>query len=191
MIVTLFFDAEEVKNLMTTQIFSTERLILRKMVRDDEDTLLALFSDKEVMTYYPSCKNRQDTVKWIEWTLHHYNGYGFGMWIVEDRASGQFLGQCGLVLQKLAHGVEVELGYLFAKRHWGRGFATEAAFACKKYAFTELGLSKLVSLIDPQNNASLKVAKRIGMTYHSTISKWDKQLALYASEKRKEEENDF
>ncbi|WP_226659119.1 GNAT family N-acetyltransferase [Pseudalkalibacillus hwajinpoensis] len=176
---------------MKTHIFSTERVILRKMVPEDEDALLELFSDKAVMAYYPSCKNRHDTVKWIEWTLHHYKVYGFGMWIVEDKETGQFLGQCGLVLQKLVLGVEVELGYLFAKRYWGNGYATEAAFACKKYAFKELGLSRLISLIDPRNKASLKVAKRIGMTYNRTITKWEKQLDLYASEKRSEGENEF
>ncbi|MCA0992092.1 GNAT family N-acetyltransferase [Pseudalkalibacillus hwajinpoensis] len=165
---------------MKAPIFSTERLVLRKMVSEDVDSLLEIFSDKEVMKYYPSCKNRNDTVKWIEWTLHHYKVYGFGMWIVEDKGSGQVLGQCGLVLQKLVHGVEVELGYLFAKQHWGKGYATEAAFACKKYAFNELGLSKLISLIDPQNKASLKVAKRIGMTYECTVIKWNKELDLYA-----------
>ena len=167
---------------MTTPIISTERVALRKMVLEDVDMLLAIFSDKEVMKYYPSCKNRKDTLNWIDWTLHHYNVYGFGMWIVEDKESGQLLGQCGLVLQKLVHGVEVELGYLFAKRHWGKGYATEAAFACKEYALNELGLSKLISLIDPQNVASLKVAKRIGMTYESTVTKWNKQLDLYACE---------
>ncbi|MCA0173866.1 GNAT family N-acetyltransferase [Bacillus sp. RAR_GA_16] len=165
---------------METPIYSTERVTLRKMVPEDEDTLLALFTDKEVMKYYPSCKNREETVKWINWTLHQYKGYGFGMWIVEDRTSGQFLGQCGLVLQKMVHGVEVELGYLFAKRHWGKGYATEAAFACKKYAFSELGLSRLISLIDPQNKASLNVAKRIGMTYERTVTKWNKKLDLYS-----------
>ncbi|WP_242688480.1 GNAT family N-acetyltransferase [Bacillus sp. Cs-700] len=162
-----------------TAHFSTERLVLRKMIPEDVDSLFDIFSDIEVMKYYPSCKNRHDTVKWIEWTLHHYKVYGFGMWIVEDKESGHLLGQCGLVLQKLVHGVEVELGYLFAKQHWGKGYATEAAFACKKYAFNELGLSKLISLIDPQNNASLKVAKRIGMTYECTVTKWNKQLHLY------------
>ncbi|MGE6204429.1 GNAT family N-acetyltransferase [Guptibacillus hwajinpoensis] len=165
---------------MTAQVLSTNRLILRKMKEMDVDHLLEIFSDKEAMKYYPACKSREDTLKWVEWTLHHYKVYGFGMWIVEEKDSGRFLGQCGLVLQKIDGCVEVEIGYLFAKKYWGNGYASEAALACKKYGFEQIGLSKLISLIDPENKASIKVAKRIGMTYEKTVHKWGKRLELFS-----------
>ncbi|MBD8497311.1 GNAT family N-acetyltransferase [Paenibacillus arenosi] len=165
---------------MNNPVLSTERLILRKMTKDDVVALMEIFSDPEAMKYYPSTKNEQQASEWVDWTLRNYDTSGTGMWIVEDRATGGFLGQCGIVPQELDGVVEMEIGYLFARRVWGNGYATEAALACKKYGFEQLGLSKLISFVDINNTPSAKVAERIGMTVEKTIHKWEKELFVYA-----------
>ncbi len=163
-----------------TKILTTDRLVLREMAHTDADHLLSIFEDDEAMKYYPAKKNRDETIDWIMWTIGNYEKYGVGLWVVEDKLSGQFLGQCGLVLQKIEGDVEVEIGYLFKRQHWGKGYATEAALACKKYGFHKLDLKKVISLIDPLNKPSIRVASRIGMSYERAIVKRGKQLDLYA-----------
>ncbi|MGC4378346.1 GNAT family N-acetyltransferase [Fictibacillus sp. Mic-4] len=165
---------------MDANILTTERLQLRKMRNDDVNHLMEIFSDPEAMKYYPSTKSEKEALEWVNWTLDNYRNYGVGLWIVEDKQTGEFLGQCGMVLQKIDRAVEMEIGYLFARRAWGKGFATEAALACKKYGFETLKLPKLVSLIDPDNSPSIKVAERIDMTVEKRIHKWGKDVLVYS-----------
>ncbi|MBN8209091.1 GNAT family N-acetyltransferase [Bacillus sp. NTK071] len=169
---------------MTRRVITTDRLIIREMEENDCDCLLEIFSDREAMKYYPSLKNRVETMKWIQWTMNHYKKYGFGLWIVEEKEQEKFLGQCGLVLHKIQKSVEVEIGYLFARQHWGKGYATEAAKACKAYGFEHLELPKLLSLIDPLNQPSIKVAERIGMKRETQLVKRGKALDVYACYRR-------
>ncbi|MBY7142784.1 GNAT family N-acetyltransferase [Virgibacillus sp. NKC19-3] len=150
------------------------------MNKNDVHHLMEIFSDPEAMTYYPSTKDESETIKWIDWTLQNYVSYGSGLWIVEEKETGEFLGQCGIVLQKVDGTVEMEIGYLFARRAWGKGYATEAAQACKKYGLEELGLKRIISLIDPENAPSIKVAERIGMKREKHIHKWGKDIVVYS-----------
>ncbi|MBM7572400.1 GNAT family N-acetyltransferase [Aquibacillus albus] len=161
----------------------TERLRLRDMKENDKDNLLEIFSDPIAMKYYPSTKNEEETVRWITWTRNNYRKFGVGLWVVEDKDTGKFLGQCGIVPQKIDGEVQMEIGYSFLREVWGRGFATEAARACKEYGIGTLELTRIISLIDPENTASIKVANRIGMVFEKNIMKWGKTLALYAVEK--------
>lgn len=161
-------------------VLCTERLNLRKMNKNDVQNLMQIFSDPEAMKYYPSTKDENETIKWIDWTLRNYTSYGPGLWIVEEKDTGEFLGQCGIVLQKVSGVVEMEIGYLFARRVWGNGYATEAALACKKYGFEELGLTRMVSLIDVNNVPSIKVAERIGMKWEKCTNKWGRGVAVYS-----------
>ncbi|MDQ0483804.1 GNAT family N-acetyltransferase [Guptibacillus hwajinpoensis] len=164
---------------MTRRVITTDRLLIREMEEKDCEYLFEIFSDKEAMKYYPMLKDRKETVKWIQWTRDHYKKYGFGLWIVEEKDQGEFLGQCGLVLDKIRGSVEVEIGYLFARKHWGMGYATEAARACKTYGFEQLKLLKLLSLIDPKNQASINVAKRIGMKREKQVKMRGRNLDIY------------
>lgn len=165
---------------MQTPVISTERLNLRKMVREDAKFLQEIFLDPVAMKYYPSTKDEKQTLDWIDWTLKNYVNYGVGLWIVEDKHTGEFLGQCGIVPQEVDGEVVMEIGYLFAKRVWGNGYATEAASACKQFGFEQLKLSKIVSLPDVNNIPSTKVAERIGMKVEKTIHKWGKDVFVYS-----------
>ncbi|RAL22686.1 GNAT family N-acetyltransferase [Thermoflavimicrobium daqui] len=165
---------------MNSLILRTERLNLRKMNPNDVTNLMEIFSDPKAMKYYPSTKNVEQTIEWIEWTMNNYTQYGVGLWIVEDKETGEFLGQCGIVPQEIDGAIEMEIGYLFARRVWGNGYATESALACKKYGFEQMKFSKMISLIDIKNLPSIQVARRIGMNKEKRMMKWGKEIFVYS-----------
>jgi len=141
----------------------TERLRFREMTPEDLDLMAGLLGDPEVMTYYPAPKSREEAAKWIAWNQANYAQHGYGLWIVETHDGG-FLGDCGLTWQKINdESTELEVGYHVRAEYQGRGFATEAAAACRDYARDVLKAAKLVALIHPDNAASRRVAKKIGM----------------------------
>lgn len=165
---------------MINSVMSTKRLTLREMNKDDVGSLMKIFSDPEAMKYYPSTKDKRQTMEWIEWTLDNYKQYGVGLWIVEDKVTGDFLGQCGIVPQEVDGEIEMEIGYLFVRSAWGNGYATEAALACKNYASEQMKLRRIISLPDVDNFPSTKVAERIGMNIEKSIQKWGKEVYVYS-----------
>ncbi len=142
-------------------ILETERLYLRHFTLDDVDHLLPIFSDPEVMRYYPATKDRAATEGWIRWSLHSYRQHGFGLWAVILKQGAVFLGDCGLTSQELESRTEVEIGYHIRRDYWGQGYATEAARACREYAFKVVDVPRVVSLVHPDNVASRRVAGKI------------------------------
>ncbi len=102
------------------------------------------------------------------------------MWATFSRVTAEFVGQVGLTLQDVKGHAETELGYLLVRKFWGQGIASEAARACRDFAFEELGRSQLVSLIDPRNQRSRRVAERIGMRLDRRVEKWGKPVLVYS-----------
>lgn len=163
-------------------VIETDRLILREMTMDDVDNLLEIFGDPEAMRYYPSTKSRREAEGWVRWVTGSYAANGFGLWVALAKDSGRFAGQCGLMLQEVDGVVEPEIGYLFLRRLWGRGLATEAAGACRDHAFGPLGMKRVISLPDPANLASRRVAEKVGMKLEREvwIERWHKTTCEYA-----------
>jgi len=95
--------------------------------------------------------------------LKHYKEYGYGLWAVILKENNQLIGFAGLINQIVDGRKVVELGYRFDPHYWGQGLATESAEAVCDYAFYQLQLREIVSIIDPHNNRSVNVAKKIGM----------------------------
>ena len=161
-------------------VLETSRLVLRRLTLGDVDNLLGIFSDPEAMRHYPATKGREETVEWINWNLGSYRDHGFGLWAVIRKDTGAFAGQCGLVMQRNVDGRdEVEIGYSFLRGQWNCGFATEAAIACRDAAFADLKLNHVVSLIDPANHASRRVAEKVGMSCEKEIDRWGKRIQVY------------
>lgn len=158
----------------------TERLALRRLTLDDADLLLGIFSDPIAMRYYDSTRDLAQTLGWIRWNLGMYEQYGHGMWAAFDRKEGRFVGQIGLVVQHVEGEPEIELGYLLLRSCWGYGFATEAARACRDFGFQELRCDRLISLIDPRNEPSRRVAERVGMRFERDVEKWGKTVCIYS-----------
>lgn len=146
-------------------ILETPRLLLREMTLGDLDFLARMLADPEVMRYYPKPLDREESAAWLDRQLDRYASHGYGFWLVVDRASGEPLGQTGLIPPRGIEGAdETDLGYLIHRPYWRRGFATEAAAACRDYAFDVLGRPRLICLIRPENVPSQGVARKIGLT---------------------------
>ncbi|WP_339909372.1 GNAT family N-acetyltransferase [Symmachiella dynata] len=146
-------------------ILQTPRLSLREMSLDDLDFVASMLSDPEVMRYYPKCYTRSEAQAWIERQLMRYEQHGHGLWLVNEKTTGEPVGQVGLVQQLIEATAETEVGYLIHRPFWRRGLGTEAARGCRDFAFQELGKKELISLIRPVNIPSQGVATNIGMSW--------------------------
>lgn len=152
-------------------ILETPRLILRHQVLTDLDDLWSLYCDPEITKYIPDApRTREEAKEELEW---HMNGHPkhpqLGLWATIHKESGKFIGRCGLLPWTIEDRQEVEVAYTIARAHWGQGLGTEAAQAILEYGFGKLNLSRLVSLIEPENVASQRVAEKIGMLYEKTV----------------------
>jgi len=149
------------------KILETERLLLRRLVPDDLESLFALYSDPEVRRYFPEgTLTREETKEELDWFLNgHPEHPELGLWATIHKASGQFIGRCGLLPCVIDRQLEVEVAYLLARNYWGQGLATEAARGIAGYAFERLNLSRLICLIVRENHASMRVATKIGMSF--------------------------
>jgi RimJ/RimL family protein N-acetyltransferase len=161
----------------------SEKLSFAEMTADDLGDMAALLGDAHVMRYYPRPKTREEALSWIEWNQGLYQQEGFGLWTIRLRATGDFVGDCGLTLQDVEGTTEVEVGYHVRADLQGRGYATEAAAACREYALQELGLSRLIAIIDPDNRASLRVAEKIGLRFErdATYRAGQHRVRIYAA----------
>lgn len=144
-------------------IFETERLIFRQMTMDDYDDLCEILQDKDVMYAYEHAFCEQEVKDWLDNQLARYQKYGFGLWAAVSKENGKMIGNIGLTMQKFGDSEVLEIGYLLNKDYWHKGFATEGAIACKKYAFEVMQESKVYSIIRDNNFASQAVAMRNGM----------------------------
>ena len=145
-------------------IFETERLRVRELQQSDFQGLYAMFNDPLVMRYYPSTRDEGATQEWLDRMIGYYTESGYALWALDRKADNAFVGQCGLLEQNVDGQQELEIGYLLSSEHWHQGYATEAARACKSYAFEKLGRPYVISLIRPINTPSRAVAERNGMS---------------------------
>lgn len=150
-------------------ILNTDRLQLREMNHSDLDALSLILQDEKVMYAYNGAFNDEETVAWMQKQLQRYKEYGFGLWGVFTKKTGEMIGQCGITMQAYKEVQVPEIGYLFAYKYWHNGYATEAATACREYGFYKLHFDALYSIIRDTNIASQKVAFRNGMKLVDTI----------------------
>ena len=144
-------------------ILETDRLSLREMTPSDLPAICRVLQDRETMYAYEHAFSDEEAAAWLNNQLRRYREDGFGLWAAVLKESGEIIGQCGLTWQNVDETRVVEVGYLFERAHWHKGYATEAAIACKEYAFDVLGSEKVYSIIRDNNYASQGVAKRNGM----------------------------
>ncbi|HWR16936.1 MAG TPA: GNAT family N-acetyltransferase [Terriglobales bacterium] len=146
-----------------TCVLETERLRLRYLRSDDLDSMHAYLGDAKTMLHYPAPFSREFVEEWIAKNADRYAEYGYGLFGVELKSTGEFIGDCGMVWQDLETGPELEVGYHFHRSHWNRGYATEAAKACLDWALANAGVDHVISLIRPENVASARVAEKNGL----------------------------
>ena len=144
-------------------LIETGRLRLRPYRLDDLDDLHAMFSDPGHMRWYPSPFERETSQAWLERQVAAYGTRGFALWIVEDRSTYEFLGTAGPTVQIVEDVEEVEIGWHTRPGRKGEGIAPEAAGAARDWAFANLDVDHVISLVRPENRASRRVAEKIGM----------------------------
>ena len=153
-------------------ILQTSRLLLREMTEDDLPALRSILQDPQVMYAYEHAFSEDEVRAWLAKQRRRYAEDGFGLWAMVLRQTGAMIGQCGLTWQDRGDGTQcVEVGYLLQRAFWHQGYATEAATACKAYAFQALGLDEVCSIIRDNNLASQAVARRNGMTVTGRLVK--------------------
>lgn len=152
-------------------ILKTERLYLREMSQDDFDSLCKILQDEKVMYAYEGAFNDDEVQEWLDRQIARYHKWGFGLWSVILKKTDEMIGQCGLTMQPWKNEEVLEIGYLFQQEYWHKGYATEAAEACKKYAFEILNINEVCSIIRDTNIPSQKVALRNGMTKQDNWTK--------------------
>lgn len=141
---------------------TTDRLALDELRDDDLPALRAILQDPEVMTAYEGAFDEADTVAWLRRQQQRYAEDGFGLWAV--RRDGDLIGQCGITRQRIEDDEVLEVGYLFRRSAWHRGYATEAAAASRDWAFDALSADAVWAKVRDTNLASMNVAIRLGMT---------------------------
>jgi ribosomal-protein-alanine N-acetyltransferase len=150
---------------------TTERLLIRHFHLLDAEAISQVFGDPEVMHFGEGPQTKEWVDAWLRACLErYYQTWGFGPYAVVEKQSRAVIGYCGLFYFPDVNGrPEVEIGYRLVRSSWGRGYATEAVRAVRDYAFQSLGIRRLVALIDPDNHASIRVAKKIGMHYETDV----------------------
>ena len=159
----------------------TERLLLRAIQPEDLDKYHSrLFADPEVMRFLPGGRPipRERLDGLVERSHHHWRRYGYGVWVVLDRAPGEIIGQCGLRFVEEAE--ETEVLYALARNYWGRGLATEGARAALEFGFDNAGLERIVGFADRGNVASCKVMEHLGMENHGPIRIFEMDALRYS-----------
>lgn len=152
-------------------LIESTRLFLRKMSQSDFNALCKILQDEEVMYAYEGAFSDKEVQEWLDRQIMRYKTDGFGLYAVILKESGEMIGQCGLTFQDFNGNQVLEVGYLFQKTFWHRGYATEAARACKEYAFTVLDADEVYSIIRDTNIPSQKVAERNGMVRVGVFTK--------------------
>jgi RimJ/RimL family protein N-acetyltransferase len=167
-------------------VIETERLVLRKPRAEDAADLAMAYSDPEAVRYIGdgSTATLAEVEEAIGKWLDRWESWGVGFFSLERREDGRVLGRAGFLRWDpetwQIGGTETEIGWMLAREHWGHGYATEAALALRDWAFAEQGLTRLISLIQHGNLASVRVAERLGERYERDVEVRDKPSRLYA-----------
>jgi RimJ/RimL family protein N-acetyltransferase len=173
----------------------TERLVLRKPEPADRDGYAEIWGDPEVVRFLGGRTQTPDeAARGIERMLKQWDRHGVGLFSVLRKDDERLVGRVGYLLwdperwvnamhEELEDPLELEIGWVIASAFWNQGYATEAAAACRDHAFDELGRDRVISLIAPENDASIRVAEKIGERYERDVEIMVGPVGLYSLEK--------
>ena len=175
-----FVSLQAVFDEIDVPTLQTERLTLRGWRAPDIEPMRAIYADPEVARWL-GWPDPAETAKKIQWRVDHWLRHGYGIWAVEERATGTFIGRVGLVHQDdwTASEHDAEVGWTLARASWGHGYATEGARAALDFA-RDKGLRQIISITRPDNIRSQGVMKRLGLTYRGATHWHDYDQVWYA-----------
>lgn len=161
-----------------------DKIIIREFKHSDLNDLHTILSNPVVMQYsVHGPYTLEQTEALLTETISNYTKQFYGIYAVELKNTKKVIGFFGLSPQKINDEEDIELGYRFAEEYWGNGFATEGAIACINYAFTNLNLKRIISIIDPKNIASARVAEKAGLVSEYETNYHDFFVHIYAINK--------
>jgi RimJ/RimL family protein N-acetyltransferase len=145
------------------------RLLLRQWRDEDLPEFAAMCADPQVMRYFPAPLSRLESASLIGRIRGHFAEHGFGLWALERKDTGAFIGFTGLgvVGFDAPFTPAIEIGWRLAREHWGLGYASEAAWTALRCGFDRLALKEVVSFTTQTNTPSEKVMQAIGMHHDS------------------------
>ena len=148
------------------QSIETDRLKLRNWQKDDLEPFARLNGDRRVMEWFPKMLDRDETAAFIDYIQEHFETHRFGLWAVELKESGEFIGFVGLWKPKFEADFTpcVEVGWRLLAEHWGQGYAPEAAIASIEDGFERIGLDEIMSFTSIHNKKSIRVMEKLGLT---------------------------
>lgn len=158
----------------------TPRLRMRGFESADVDAYAAIVANPRVMRYIGNGEPLAFDAAWANLAslLGHWALRGYGLWAVVEKRTGQLVGRVGFHNPQGWPGLE--LGWLLAEEHWGCGYATEAAGAALRYGEDSLGAADLISLIQPENVRSIRVAERLGARQREELMFRGNRVLIYA-----------
>lgn len=150
----------------------TNELLLREMSPEDFSVLHSIFSDAETMQFYPAPFDEERTRGWIAWNMDNYERYGFGLWAVVYKPTGEVIGDCGITLQNIyGDGVLLpEIGYHISRSYQRRGLALQAGQAVLRYIFENSAFDEVFCYQKWTNIPSRRLAERLGLTLRTEYS---------------------
>ncbi len=143
-------------------VIETERLFLREMTEDDFDTLYKVLADSDIMQHYPHAFDEAGVRNWIKRNMERYRIFGFGLWAVCLKQTGEMIGDCGLTMQLINGQVKPEIGYHIRKDQQRKGYAKEAAVAVRNWVFHNTPFNVIYSYMKYTNEPSIKTAVSYG-----------------------------
>lgn len=163
-------------------IFQTQRLTLREFTFDDTEFILQLLNDPSFIRFIGdrNVRSVEDARKYLKGPMNSYEHYGFGLWMVEDKASRIPLGMCGLIKRDTLP--DVDIGYAFLPEFRSQGYAFEAASAAMGYAKETFKLPRILAIVSPQNERSIRLLEKLGMKFEHmiTMPNENEKLKLFA-----------
>lgn len=162
------------------QIIETQRLVVRHLETDDVEAFYAITGDPDTTRYMDTGDplSRELTEKWIAVSKDNYKTKGYGCSAVIEKATGDFIGFCGIVHHP-EKPAQIEIIYAFKPSAWGKGYATEVVKAMLDYGFETCGLQKIIATIHPENKESVRVAEKAGMVFEKEETDEAGSPALY------------
>ena len=164
-------------------ILETERLTLRQLTTDDAEFIFELLNDPSFIQNIGDRNIRALDHAYayiVNGPVASYAKNGFGLWLVALKETNESIGMCGLIRRENLE--DVDIGYALLPRFWSKGYASEAAQAAKAYAKDMVGLKRLVAIVDPANEGSIRVLEKLGLRYEKMVrlSADDIDLKLFA-----------
>ena len=160
-------------------MIETERLIIREYTSSDFDDLYEILSDGETMKFYPKPYDESGVKRWIDWCLKSYLENGFGLWALELKENGTFIGDTGISMQNIDGEILPEIGYHINKKYWRQGYAKEACRAVKDWFFKNTDYDAVYSYMNKDNVASYATANSNGMTRIKEYNDGEEDLCVY------------